>query len=152
MPRYGVNLKRTTASSTLALGVMQATATLPRRLKLLEVKCGTIGTPADTAFEYVVDRVTADGSIAGGSALTPQPLDPADAAAVFDAQDTAISTNPTIGTRLLNIPLNTKATAIWQAAPGSELISPATNNNGFAVQTPTAGSAIGVNAHCIVEE
>lgn len=152
MPRYGVNLKRTSASSTLAIGIMQATATLPRRLKLLEVKFGTSGTPADTAFEYVIDRVTADGSLAGGTSVTPQPLDSADAAAVFDAQDTAISTNPTIGVRLLSLALNTKATAIWQAAPGSELVSPATNNTGFAVQTPTAGSSIAVQAHCIVEE
>lgn len=152
MPRYGVDLKRTTASTTLALGIMQATATLPRRIKLCEAKFGSDGTPADTSFKYVIDRVTADGGLAGGSAVTPNPLDSADAAAVFDAQDTAISTNPTIGSRLLVLALNTKATAIWQAAPGSELIAPATNNNGFAVQTPTAGSAVSVNAHCIVEE
>lgn len=152
MARYGLNLKRTTASTTLALGIMQATATSPRRLKLYEMKIGSDGTPADQPFLFVVDRVTADGSLAGGSAVTPQPLDPADAAALFDAQDTAISTNPTIGSRLWAIPLNQKATLLWQAMPGSELISPATNNNGLAIQTPTAGGSVRVFADCGVEE
>jgi hypothetical protein len=152
MPRYGVDLKRTTASTTLALGVMQATATLPRRLKLCEVKFGSDGTPADNAFKYVIDRVTAQGSYAGATGVTPSPLDSADAASVFDAGDTGISTNPTIGARLLVAALNQRATFLWQAAPGSELLSPATDNTGFAVQTPTAGGAVAVNAHCIVEE
>lgn len=152
MPRYGVDLKRTAASTTLALGVMQATATLPRRLKLCEAKFGNDDTPADQNFKYVIDRVTALGAYTGSSAVTPNPLDSADAAAVFDAGDTAISTNPTIGARLIVIALNSRATAIWQAAPGSELISPATDNTGFAVQTPIAGATTRVNAHCIVEE
>lgn len=152
MPRYGVDLKRSTASSTLALGVIQATVTLPRRLKLLEAKFGSDGAVADTSFLYTIDRVTGDGSIAGGTAVTPNPLDPADAAAVGDAQDTGISTNPTIGARLFSLPINQRNTAIWQAAPGSELVAPATNNNGFAVQTPTAGGAVRVFASCVIEE
>jgi hypothetical protein len=152
MPRYGVDLKRTTASTTLALGVMQATATLPRRLKLCEAKFGCYDTAADNVFRFVIDRVTAQGSYAGSSAVTPSPLDSADAASVFDAGDTGISTNPTIGARLLSIPLNQRATCIWQALPGSELVSPATDNTGFAVLTPTASGALLVNAHCIVEE
>lgn len=151
MGLYGVNLKRTAASSTLALGIMQATAT-PRRLKLKEMKLGSDGTPADVAFLFTVDQVTADGLLAGGTAVTPRPLDSADAAALFDAQDTAISTNPTVGNRLWACPLNQKATLLWQAMPGSELVSPATNNNGFAVLTPTAPGAVRVFADCIVEE
>jgi hypothetical protein len=152
MPRYGVDLKKTAASTTLAIGIVQATATLPRRLKVLQAIFGNDDTPADQNFKYVIDRVTADGSLAGGTSVTPNPLDPADAAAVFDAKDTNITTNPTVGVRLLACPLNSRATAIWQAAPGCELVSPATDNNGFAVQTPTVGATTKVNAHLIIEE
>lgn len=153
MAKYGLDLKRTASSATLALGIAQATATNPRRLKLYQMNLGSDDAATDDTYKYVVDEVTADGGLAGGTAATPRPLDSADPAAFFDAQDTAISTNPTIGNRRYAKTLNHRASHTWIASPGSEMVFPATNNNGFAVQTPTTTTAgKKVNAHCFIEE
>ena len=47
---------------------------------------GSAATPADVAFRWVVQRTTASQALAGGTSVTPNPLDPADAAsAAVDA-------------------------------------------------------------------
>lgn len=145
MPKYAVKLART-ASTTLAVGVIQSTATTPGRIKVYDLIVGSEASPADNVFLYTLDKVTAQGSLAGGTAVTPQKLDEADRAALADALDTNITTNPTIGGRLLTIPLNQRATMRWVAPPGGELVSPATDNTGFALQTPTASGLVAVSS------
>lgn len=153
MAKYSLDITRTTASTTLALGIFQATATNPRRLKVYELNFGSDDTASDDNFKYVVDRVTGDGSLAGGTARTPRALDDADPASFFDAQDTAISTNPTIGNRAYpGKTLNQRASHRWVAAPGSELVCAATNNVGFAVLTPSASAAKKIHCGAFIEE
>lgn len=149
MAKYSLELNRT-ASNTLSVGFFQATATSPRRLKVLDWMFGSEATPASNAFLWTLNRVTAAGSPAGGSAVTPAPLDVADAAALFDCTE-GPTTDPTITTTLLSIPLNQQATFRWVAAPGCEPTSPATDNLGFAVKTPTS-SAVAVTTSLIIEE
>lgn len=150
MAKYSLELNRT-ASTSLSAGFFQATATSPRRLKIYDWIFGCEATPADNPFLWSVNRVTAAGSPAGGSAVTPAPLDLADAASLFDATE-GPTTDPTVSaTRLLSIALNQRATFRWVAAPGGELISPATDNLGFAVMTPTS-SALAISTTLQIEE
>jgi hypothetical protein len=146
MARYTVEMNRT-ASASLAVGSITADATRPRRIKLYDLVLGSEATPADGAFKWSVDRCTAAGTSTG---VTPQPLDPADAATEMDAGENH-TIDPTGTTPLLAIALNQRATMRWVAAPGGELVAPATASNGFAFRTPTA-ALVAVTATAHVEE
>ena len=52
---------------------------------------------------------------------------------------------------VLMIPLNQRATFRWVAAPGSELVAPATAANGFGIQTTTS-SAVAITGTLLLEE
>lgn len=135
MGRYSAELNRT-ASATLGLGTIVADATTVRRMRFYDLALGSEAAPADNAFLWTVDRVSGTPA---GSAVTAQPLDPADAAALADVLE-ALTGNGTVGVRLLSIPLNQRASFRWVAAPGSELGTPATAGNGIIIQTPTAST------------
>lgn len=126
------------------LGVVGST-TAPRRTKVYDVLIGTNGTPSDNAMEWDISRVTA-GSTA--TTVTAMPLDQADAAAI-NVSTANSSTHGTI-TALSNVfyvGVNTRASYRWVAAPGGELVSPATSSAGFQLRqrSPTGytGTATG---------
>jgi hypothetical protein len=96
-----------------------------------------------------VQRCTAAGT---STAVVPQPLDPADATTEMDAgENHTIEPTYTAAAILLQIPLNQRATFRWVAAPGGELVAPATASNGLGIISPT-GSAVVVSAQLHVEE
>ena len=137
MAKYAVDLQRT-ASTTGSLGSWVADATRPRRLKFYDIMFGSEATPADAAILWTIQRCTAAGT---GTGVTPQPLDPADAATEADAAENhTIEPTYTAGAILLNIAVNQRATFRWVAAPGGELVTPATASNGLGVQTDTISS------------
>lgn len=148
MAKYAVEMNRT-ASTTASLGTVGADATRPRRCKWYDVILGSEASPADNPFRYIFQRCTALGT---STAVTPQPLDPADAATESDAGENH-SAEPTYTANaiLLAIGLNQRATFRWVAAPGSELVSPATASNGIGIQTPTAGT-VAITATVLFEE
>lgn len=137
-----------TASLTLAVGSVTAHATRPRRIKIYDVIIGSEGSPpADNAFVFNLDRCTAAGT---STAVTPQPLDPADAATEMSAgRDHTV--DPTGTTTMLSIAMNQRTTFRWAAFPGGEIITPATASNGLAVRTPTA-ALVAVRTTLQVEE
>ena len=149
MARYGTQMDRT-ASSTLSVGTIVVDATTPRRLKLYDLLFGSPATPADNAFLWQLQRCTTAGT---GDAITPSPLDPADAAALYDVLEN-LTVDPTLtaGAIPLSIALNQRASFRWVAAPGSELVAPATASNGFAIRTPTIGAAVTVVCTALVDE
>jgi len=148
MAGYMVQLNRT-ASTSASLGVVGADATRPRRGKWFDCIFGSEASPADNAFLYIVQRFTAAGTT---SAVTPTPLDPADAVTESDAGENAtIEPTYTANLVLLAIPLNQRATFRWVASPGKELVYPATASNGLGVQTTTA-SAVAISATVMYEE
>lgn len=152
MARYAAALPKAAASTTLAVGVIQnpGAGTL-RRIGIAEVTFGSEATPGDTALLWTLQRVTAAGAPAGGTAVTPEPLDPADPASVAAAV-AARTTDPTIGAaQVLRIPVHQKATFRWQAAPGKDPKCPATASLGWAILTPTS-TAIAVSATVHLEE
>lgn len=137
MANYAVEMNRT-ASTTASLGTIGADATRPRRGKWYDVVFGSEASPADNAFRYIVQRCTALGT---STAVTPQALDPADAATESDAgENHTIEPTYTANAILLAVGLNQRATFRWVAAPGGELVYPATASNGLGVQTPTAST------------
>lgn len=119
-----------------------ATATL-RRAGLYDLMIGTAGTPADNSYVFDISRQTAAGTSTSG---TPTILDPADTAAgtVGSLNFTAEGTI-TAASSLFNVAINQRASYRWVAAPGSELVIPATNLAGLAVRAKSAaGTAVAV--------
>lgn len=148
MAKMSVPLLRT-ASTTASVGSVTADATRPRRFRLYEVLVGSQASPADNAFLYRLSRATAAGT---STAVTPINLDPASATTEMDAgENHTVEPTYTANTDFLSIPVNQRATFRWVAAPGAEIVCPATASNGFGVETPTS-SAVTVVVTCYVDE
>ena len=145
MSAYAVTYQRT-ASATLSVGSFVANATRPRRAKWYDVEFGSEATAADNPFLYVLQRCTAAGT---STAVTPQPLDPADAATESTAgQNHTVEPTYTAAAIMYRLALNQRATFRWVARDGKEIVTPATASNGLGIQTPTAGLvAVTVTAH-----
>lgn len=136
MARYGSELNKATTSTTVGVGSIEAPGTSMRRAAIYDLIFGSEATPADNAFLWEVNRSTA---AATGTSVTPNPLDSADAACVtLTKENLTIQGTNTAGSVPLAIPLNQRATFRWVAAPGGELIVPATANAGYHFNTPTA--------------
>jgi hypothetical protein len=132
--KFAVDFQRT-ASTTASLGSMTADATRPRRLRVYDVMFGSEATPADAAILWTFQRCSAAGTSTG---VTPTNLDSASSTTEYDAgENHTIEPTYTATLILLNIPLNQRATFRWVAAPGGELVMPATASNGFGIQTDT---------------
>jgi len=149
MARFGIQMQRT-ASATLDVGSVLAAAASMRRFALYELIFGSEATPADNAFLWTVNKRT--GLAVGGTAPPQEPLDQADTLASTLVANQAPTTNGAGTGVKLSVPLNQRATFRWVAAPGGELIAPATASNGFGVATPTAGALVAVTATLHVQE
>jgi hypothetical protein len=130
----------TTTSSKTQVGITAATATL-RRHSINEIIVGPDGAPnaTDGSVAWSVERCTTVGT--AGATVTPKPLNPADAAcdavaSVMHSIEGTIAAS--YADALLTMPINQRASQRWIAAPGSELIIPATNVNGIAVRAKSA--------------
>lgn len=142
MAKYAI-----TNGSTSGAGTQQATAAAytgaligltganasPRRVKIYDVLIGTNGTPADNFMEWDISRITVASTT---TAATPQPLDPADATSLT----TTTVNSSTFGTITANsnvfyVGINQRASYRWVAAPGGELVAPATSSAGFQLRT-----------------
>jgi len=148
MARYACSFQRT-ASLTLAVGSTNADATRPRRGKWYFATFGSEAAPADNAFLYQIQRCTTAGT---STAVTPQTLDPADAATEFDAgENHTVNPTMTASAFLLQLPLNQRSTFRWEAGIYGEVIWPAVASNGLALMTPTS-SAVVITSTVHVEE
>jgi hypothetical protein len=149
MAKFGVRLQRT-ASATLAVGSLTAAAANMRRAKIYDFILGSEATPADNAFLWSIQRCTTAGT--AGTNPTPLALDPGDSLASTIVAGQAHSVTPTGSTELMAVALNQRATFRWVAAPGGELMIPATASNGIKWETPTAGGLVAVTASVMFEE
>ena len=145
MAAYAVEFNRT-ASTTLSLGTVGADATRPRRGRWFMGMFSCEGASADNVFKYVVQWCSALGTSTG---VTPTPLDPADAATESDAgENHTVDATYIAGRVVLAFALNQRAIFQWHAAPGGELVYPATAANGLGISTPTAAAlAITATVH-----
>lgn len=146
--RYGATGSQdvTTASpGDTSLAVLANTATRGR-IYDFALTCG--GTPADNAIQWLVRRLTAVGT--EGAGVTPIALDGGAPAAQLDgAENHTAEPTYTAASELFDQILNQRAPFRWVAAPGGELVVPATANNGIgftAFHASYTGSAE-VTAH-----
>lgn len=138
MARYHCAFSHGSVSTSFkTAGHPRAPASGMRRLKLSDWFLGAGGTPADNALEWSFDRTTANGT--DGSTVTPVPLDPADAAAVFTfGQGVTAEPTVTASTTLWHLYKNQRASYRAFLAPGNELVVPATANAGMALRVLSA--------------
>lgn len=110
-----------------------------RRGKIYDVLFGTNGTPADNYMQYDISRSTTTPT--SGTATGINPLDTADSSAAALAIINLASGEPTVtsSSSLLNVGVNQRASYRWVAAPGSELVYPATAANGLALRSLSGG-------------
>lgn len=135
-----------TTSSQAYLGIISIcmpSTGVARRTKWYDVLIGSAATPADAYLQFDISRVTA--SSANGTTQTPgsNPLDAADAVSLAQiiTNYTTASSVVTSSSSLWNIPINQRASYRWVAAPGSELVGPATAGNGLTLRVLNASAA-----------
>lgn len=107
--------------------------------------------PDDQANNFEVKRTTGVGTEAGG--ITPVALDPDTVASSFDGgHGHSVEPTETASSEMLSFSLNQRATFSWLANPGSEIIMPATTNNGCNLARRTGTAAYVLDATIIFEE
>ena len=142
-----VGIMQRTGSTTASVGTITADATRPRRLQWYDIVVGSEATPADNPFLWVFQRCTAAGT---STAVTLQPLDPADAATEADCgQINTVEPTYTANKIMLSLPLNQRSSFRWIATEGGRIITPATASNGMGIATPV-GAAVLITStiHC----
>ena len=110
-----------------------------RRYKITDIIIGTNGTPADNYMQWDISRFSAT-AILTANAVTPSPLDQADAACAAASYANATTENTYItGLSVFNVGVNQRASYRWVAAPGSEIIWPATSSAGIVLRVKSPG-------------
>jgi hypothetical protein len=132
----GTQQNMTTTYVGALIGLASSTST-PRRFKIYDVLIGTNGTPADNFVEWDISRITASST---STVLAAQPLDPANAAALTVATvNSSTFGTITTGSNVFYVGINQRASYRWVAAPGGELVAPATSSAGFQLRTRSGG-------------
>jgi len=152
MAKYAAKFSQTTNTTTFkTAGHVRAPAASMRRIKFYDLLVGAGGAPADNVLEFNAIRTTANGT---DTSVTPTPLDPADAACVatFGSNATVESASFTAGTDLIDEFLNQRASYRWVANPGSEIVIPATANNGLAIRALSPAYTGSFGGSCLFEE
>lgn len=140
--RYSVNgAALNTQSSTIPIGNLIGAATI--RPRIYDVLLGGEGTPADNSSKIQFQRETTVGTWAGagGAAITPQAIDPADPASLATANQGVCSAGPTLTAAafLLTMTKNMRGMARWVCDEDRGLVIPATANNGIAMVPTVIG-------------
>lgn len=131
MPRYAAAFTKTGADSVRQIVEVLSTSTV-QRTKWFAFIVGAAAA-ADTVLQFVVRRVTGSAT---GTALTPRPLDPNDAAArstaenLITADAASFNTSPV---ELWRSAINQRAAVQWMASEGREMVGPATDANGLSL-------------------
>jgi adenine deaminase len=157
MARYSASgtqtLQPTDDDSTDATALTVAAQSTAHQNRIYEIWFGNIGAPADLVSVYTVSRITAATTTAAGTTVTPSLIDLADRASQSKALENC-TTEPTYtaNQELLEIPLNHRATFRWVAAPGGELVTPATNNAGVGFKAIHASATTDFRMGAMWEE
>ncbi len=129
--KYGLVMEGPAGPATEEIGDVSITTTLPRRVRVYDFLLSSVGTPADTQFDWIIQRSTGHGT--RGAAVVPKPLDFDDQASLADAGEGTytIAATVTAAEELFELGLNLRATFRWVAAPDGEVVIPATDNAGL---------------------
>lgn len=138
------------ATYTSAIIGLTGANSAPRRIKIYDLLIGVNGTPADNFIEWNIIRVTTAST---ATSATPTALDPADATSLTTT--TVNSSTPgtvTANSDVMYEAVNQRASYRWVAAPGSELVSPATSSAGFQLRARSAAYTGTVSATILFTE
>lgn len=151
MANYTVQMLKATTSITIGVGSVECPGSGMRRFKVCDVVVGSDAATLGTSnFRFELQRST---TAATGTAFTPDPRDPADAAAVtLGKSSLTVQGTNTAGKIQLTIPLNQQATFRWVAQPGDEIVVPAVATNGLHVNTPVSGNTPSAVVHLTLME
>lgn len=132
---YNAPWTKATLSTTVGAADIEAPAAAMRRIAINGLKMGFLTASGDVAIAIQLKRQT---TAATGTAVVPSPLDSADAAcvAIANSNITVEGTVPATPA-LFAVAFNLRGMLQFDAAPGRELIIPATANFGIILQTPT---------------
>ena len=135
---HGYAAGTNTVSTTAPLSNQVSATTV--RPKVYEFIIGSDATPADTGNKFSLQRTTAN--FGTPSAVTPNPLDPADPASLCLFSKPG-GTAPTItaNSDMLWIAINGRANFRWVASPDGEIGLPATAANGLCLTSVVATTA-----------
>lgn len=137
MRSYAIVGQGAAGTNKTILTLVGATTIRPEVFYLL---IGSDDTPADAAYEFSVNRITAAGT--AGSSVTPQALDPGDPASLATSGSGVFSGEPTYtsAANLLMVGMNQRATFQFFAHPDHPLKIPATASNGLGVRCISAST------------
>lgn len=149
---YGVVFDNIAAQNSATVPQAQIVATAAVRPKIYDFVIGSPSTPTDYAASWLLRRSTTAST--GGTAVVPAAIDPADPVCLTTAMIAPSMSAPTLtaAMTLLQFALNQRATFRWVAAPGKELIAPATANNGIVLMNPVLTTAFNVSGSIEFEE
>lgn len=150
MARYSMS-HQTPAGSDLGIMTVSSDGTV--RPAVYDIIIGSDASPADIATEFMVERNTDEGTTPSATP-TAVKLDPATAAASSTTTGGTYATDPAnlASNELLMIALNQRATFRWVAAPDSELVAPATDNDGIFLRSVASGGTPNINATFLWKE
>jgi hypothetical protein len=149
---------------TLALSACSSISTATgagsfyRRQKLYDILVGTNGTPADNFMEYDVTRATITATAAAFTAFISSlssnwTLDPADASIVAGvAINSTAEGGITATTEAWYVGVNQRASYRWVAAPGSEIVLPATSSNALCLRARSGAYTGTATANTLINE
>jgi hypothetical protein len=137
-------------ASYTGCAVTWAPSSNPARHKWYEFILGATANPntTDTYIQVDISRLSGTTSLAG-TAFTPAPTDPADAASLTLAANTITTevNSAILGVSLFNTGINQRATVRWIAAQESQyLIVPATSQNGLELRAESGTYASTMDA------
>lgn len=133
--KYGVIGAAAVGSGKTVLGLTSAATIRP---KIYDVIVGCGATPADGATSFQLQRYTAAGT--AGSSANIVALDPGDPVSLASAGTGTYGGEPTYtsNTELAAFSVNQRNTFRWVAAPGGEIVLPATAANGVGLRSDAA--------------
>lgn len=141
-------VSNTTTDITLVAMFASTIAPAPviqlRRGKLYDILVGTNGTPADNAMMWSIQRCTAGSTLAGAgiASSVALALDQADSTPASYVNTNSSTESPYTATAT-NMPfyvgVNQRASYRWVAAPGSEIVWPATSSAGIVLRVKSPG-------------
>ena len=153
MARYSASGSQNLPASSSAITALTiASQSTVHRNIIYDIVIANVGSPADLVTLHTIQRIT-NPNAANCTAVTPSLLDLADRAAQSACGENHTA-EPTFTSNqeLMEIPLNHRATFRWVAAPGGELITPATNNAGIGAKAVHASADTEWRVGCMWEE
>lgn len=153
MANWSAEVLKSGAQTVRSIGMVAAAAANMRRARVHDVLMGSDATHTDGSFVYQLIRTTTLGTASGVTPVADDPVDTALTGGSMVVRDTFTTGNdPTFsGVAMKSFPLNHRNSFRWVAAPGKELVIPATANNGITLAL-SATSALAFRGSVSYEE